>query len=110
MIFALTATVFLVFIILLITFDKTFSPALKYLLVLVFLAGIFYVYNPEKLDSLARYIGVELGSDLIFYLSTMLFIYAVLVFYHKFVNQSRKIEKLVRFIAIDKAATPDKKD
>lgn len=106
MIFTTAATLFLLLVIFLIATGDIFRPYLKVMLILVFLVGLYFVYNPDQLDRLARIVGVELGSDLVFYVSTMLVIYTVLLFYHKFINLNRRLELLVRNMAIEKARNP----
>jgi len=106
MIFTIAATLFLLLVIFLIATGDIFRPYLKVFLILVFLAGLYFVYNPERLDAIAQTVGVELGSDLVFYVSTMLIIYTVLLFYHKIINLNRRLELLVRNMALDKARDP----
>lgn len=107
MIFNILITVFLLFMIAATWLNQSFSLFLKLLLSPIFLVGLYLANNPQKLDELANRIGVDAGSDLIFYLSTMLVIYAVLVIYHKIKLINKRIEELDRYIALSEAKKPD---
>jgi len=106
MIFVTIVTIFLLLLILIVAANREFSPILKILLVGIFIGGLFFAHNPERLDDFALFLGVDAGSDLVFYITSMLIIYAVLVIYHKIVAVNKRVEIVCRHIAISRVIKP----
>jgi hypothetical protein len=58
------------------------------------------VLVPERTDSVANWIGVGRGADLIGYLVQVLLLFMSLHFYTKFVDVQRQLTQIVRELAI----------
>ena len=72
-------------------------------LLFVVLAVIVVVF-PESSNTVAHWVGVQRGADLLLYLMTLAFIFVVLKLYIKSKEEHRKIVLLTRKIALIEAS------
>lgn len=79
----------------------------RLLLVLLVVAFVVAVVQPDLLSELATWLGVGRGTDLLLYGLTVAFLYVVVVVYLKFRDLQATITDLARRLAIDEALTAD---
>lgn len=80
------------------------TQAWKKLLLLLFaIAAIVFILDPGLLDSLANFVGVGRGADLLLYALTVAFIFEQLNNYIKNKEEHKRIVILARKIAIEEA-------
>lgn len=79
---------------------------LRIVFALTAVAGIFFVWYPERLTDIAHTAGVGRGADLMIYLMALVLLFVVV----GLVNQNRitnsRITALVRALALEKASAP----
>jgi small membrane protein len=68
----------------------------KFVIVLIFIAACYFVFNPDSTTKLAVKLGVGRGTDLLLYLSIITFSYLLLLLYAKIKNQEKQIAALTR--------------
>lgn len=66
-------------------------------------AAVVSILNPELTSTVANFVGVGRGTDLLLYLLTAVFLYVVAGFYLKFRDVERQLTVLARRLAIDEA-------
>jgi len=110
MIFQNIAVTFFVLILISVAYNDRLTKSFKLFLFLLLGSGIVFLFDPSLLDLVARYIGVSVGSDLVFYLTTMFVIYLAVAGYSKMLVTNRRIEKISRMIAIIHARVPVSKN
>ncbi|MDP3999861.1 MAG: DUF2304 domain-containing protein [bacterium] len=76
---------------------------------LLVLAGVIAVLYPDVMNTLAGWVGVGRGADLLFYALTLAFIFVTLNIYLKFQDHDRRLTEIVREVAIKEAEPPRKK-
>ena len=103
MIFQLVSISFLLLLTATVIFNQKLSRVLKTGLSVLFTFGILFLLKPEILDRIAQSIGVSYGSDLVFYLTTILVFYLGVIGYQKSRSMEKKIEYLARQIALNSA-------
>lgn len=62
--------------------------------------GLLMVFFPQKSNDLARFFGVGRGTDLIFYLSTLFFLFLIMKLYAKLRKLERITTELVRKLSL----------
>jgi small membrane protein len=62
--------------------------------------GAYFVIAPEASNTVAHYVGVGRGADLITYLVEVGVLFVILHYYTKFVELQRNITELVREVAL----------
>jgi hypothetical protein len=80
-----------------------------FLLWVIFWGGVIAIaLSPKTTDTVAQYVGVEKGADLIVYVSLAVIFYALFRLIVRQDAQNRELTELVRRIAIDRAEEPKK--
>lgn len=85
-------------------------------LILLSLTAIFFVWNPGLTSTIAGYLGIGRGTDLVMYFLFVLLVFQLLVVHLKLQSQLVLITRLARRFAIDgarfpaDAAEPDSRD
>ena len=108
MTFQYLAITFFLLIMLGVAYNDRLTKTSKLLLFVLLGSGILFLLNPGLLDSVARYLGVSLGSDLVFYLTTMFVIYLAVSGYSRMLDANRKMVRLARYIALSNPRVPGK--
>ena len=79
---------------------------MRYILILAYIAGIFFVWNPNSTTTIANFFGIGRGLDFIIVLFFVAIVNGIF-FIVKYLNvQHQSITKLTRHIAIRDACTP----
>jgi hypothetical protein len=73
------------------------------LLLLLVLAAIVFILFPDLTFTVANFLGVGRGTDLIFYLSTLIFWFVLLKLYVRQRNFEKMLTDIIRKDALDKA-------
>lgn len=81
----------------------------KILLLLLAIAAIIVILEPNLLDNIAHFVGVGRGADLLLYALTVAFIFDQFNDYVKDKEEQRRIVKIARKIAINEALKTTKK-
>lgn len=77
----------------------------------LFLLGTIFVSFPDTAQTLAEFLGVGRGADLLFYLSIFALSFLCLVLYSRTMTLDAQITELARRITIDEAvARSERKD
>lgn len=76
---------------------------------LLVLAGVFAVVYPDALNTLANWLGVGRGADLLFYTLTVAFVFVTLNVYLKFKDHDERLAEIARHVAIEEAKLPKSK-
>ena len=76
-------------------------------LILLSLTAIFFVWNPGLTSTIASYLGIGRGTDLVMYFLFVLLVFQLLVLHLKLQNQLVLITRLARRFAIDSARFPE---
>jgi hypothetical protein len=79
---------------------------LKFALMIFALAGIYFVWNPEKMTELAHLFGVGRGADLVAYATTTLVFLTVVAGVIRERRANDTLTVLVRRLAIRHARAP----
>ncbi len=97
MIFIKFLLVFLVgFTFLFLAHSQKFRDTNKFVLLVLFSIGIYFIIFPAQTDEIAQYFGIGKGTDLILYLSNAILLLLVAVLYAKSSTLSERITKIVR--------------
>lgn len=87
------------------------STLLDVILILLFAgAGVFLVLFPDYANTIAHWVGVGRGADLVFYLSTLFLFFLILKLYSRIRKMEQKFTELVRSKSLEEAEEPAKKD
>lgn len=73
---------------------------IKLFTALLTLIAIVVVLFPDSSNSVAHWLGVKRGADLLLYMLVLAFIFQALSLYVRDVHQSRRVAKLTRRLAI----------
>lgn len=76
------------------------SPLLRLGLYGVILAGYLFVWFPDLTNSIARFVGVGRGADLVMYIWIVLNLFLILRLHIKLREQSEALTKLARQITL----------
>ena len=76
------------------------------LIVFLLVAGVAIV-RPELVQSVASFLGIGRGADLVQYLTAFVLLFFVYVSYARYVRLSRQVTQLARHIAIAGANAPE---
>lgn len=77
------------------------------LLLMLVLAAIVFILFPDLTFTVANFLGVGRGTDLIFYLSTLIFWFVLLKLYVRQRNFEKILTDMIRKDALDKAGYPN---
>ncbi len=79
--------------------------ALLDMILLVIFAGlaVFFILFPEYTNSIAHYLGVGRGADLLFYTCILLFLFIILKLFARIRRLEQTITELVRKLAKDES-------
>lgn len=80
--------------------------SIRYLLLLIYCAAIFFVWHPESTTVIANFFGIGRGLDFVFILLTVAIINGLLIVVRHLNSQHQSISKLTRHIAIRDARVP----
>lgn len=80
--------------------------SVRYLLLLIYCAAIFFVWNPESTTVIAHYFGIGRGLDFVFVLLSVAIVNGLIVIVRHLNSQHQSISKLARHIAIRDASVP----
>ena len=75
----------------------------KLIMVILAVAAVISILNPELTTKVANLVGVGRGADLILYLLVAVFLYVTVGFYLRFRDLERQLTVLARRLAIDEA-------
>jgi len=70
-------------------------------------AAIYAILRPNDTTVLAHWLGVDRGTDLLFYALTIAFLFTSLVTYTRFMELELRYARLVRAVALESARKPD---
>lgn len=76
---------------------------LKLLTILLLIFAIITVAFPGTTNSIAHFVGVGRGADLLLYVVTLAFLYSLLIQYMHRQDENEKIVRLSRRLAIEEA-------
>jgi hypothetical protein len=75
----------------------------KAVISVVVLTMLVFAIQPDWSTSVAQYVGISRGVDLLFYLSHLTLFFFAFVYFLKFKNMEARFTKLVRQLALDRA-------
>ncbi len=83
-------------------FLQRMQKAVLTVVLMILLSGtaVFFILQPERTNTIAHAIGVGRGSDLVFYISILLFWFVVLRLYARVRKLEEQITTLIRQEAI----------
>jgi hypothetical protein len=84
-----------------------FTPGAGALWLVAWLAAAVFLLRPEWTVVVARRLGIARGADLVFYCGILAGMLGFLAIYLRLRRIEDQLTRLVREIAIDRAATPD---
>lgn len=73
----------------------------RILAVIIVVIGIFFTFNPDKADKIARFVGISRGADLLFYLGLFVLVYSLIseyLFKKKYTVERSKIIRQVSLL------------
>jgi small membrane protein len=106
MIIQLFLTVLLGGIGLLVAVQRTTSSLVRLGMIAVVGMGTVFVWVPEQTNTIAGWLGVGRGADLVLYLWVVITLALLLVLYLKLVRMGRAVTQLARALAIANARRP----
>ncbi len=77
-----------------------------YLLFVV--AAVYAILRPDDTTVLAHWLGVNRGTDLLFYALTIAFVFTTLSTYLRFKDLELRYARLARAVALQNARTPER--
>ena len=77
------------------------------LIVFLFFVSTYLIFVPSEADTLARFLGLEKGTDFVLYLSESILFLFIVSLYVKGRRQDRIITKMIRKRALDKCSKSD---
>jgi hypothetical protein len=84
--------------------DAAKTRAWKKLIMIALVAfAVFSILNPDFTSTIAHFVGVGRGTDLLLYALVAVFVYVVVGFYLNFRDVQRQLTILARRLAIDEA-------
>jgi hypothetical protein len=84
--------------------DAAKTRAWKKLIMIALVAfAVFSILNPDITSTIAHFVGVGRGTDLLLYALVAVFVYVVVGFYLNFRDVQRQLTILARRLAIDEA-------
>lgn len=75
----------------------------KSFVVISVLAMMLFAANPDLSTSIANYFGITRGADFLFYLSHLILLFIVFIYYLKFKDMEVRFARLVRHVALIEA-------
>ena len=78
----------------------------RYLLLLVYCAAIFFVWNPQSTTLIAHFFGIGRGLDFVIILLTVAIANGLIIIVRHLNSQHQSISELARYIAIRDAQVP----
>lgn len=107
MIFSVVLTIGLFGLLVYALLQKQEYPIVGHTLPVVCVCGMYLAWFPESTATIAHFVGVGRGVDLMLYVWVLASGILFLVLHLKLVSQDRKLTELVRFLAIQTATQPD---
>jgi len=101
--FVLTAGVCLC---LLYAFNQFKRWPVSFAIALVAVAGLIFIWYPNLANSLAKFVGVSRGADLLFYLWIIISMFVILNLHMRNRSIDRKISAILREISLAKPWRP----
>lgn len=80
------------------------------LIVLFFVAGVFFILFPETTTDIALWVGVSRGADLLSYSCILFLFFLILKLYSRLRRVEEKFTELVRNKSLEEAEDLDKKN
>ncbi len=80
--------------------------SIRYLLLVVYGAAIFFVWNPESTTVIAHSFGIGRGLDFVIILLTVAMVNGLIIIVRHLNSQHQNISKLTRYIAVRDAREP----
>jgi hypothetical protein len=105
-IFSILLTLILSGLIVYALLQKRDFPVVGRALPLVAAVGIYVAWFPDRTSSLAHWVGIGRGVDLMLYVWLLASGLLFLVLHLKFVTQQRQLTELARYVAITNAQVP----
>jgi hypothetical protein len=106
MIFSTLVTILLLGLILYALLQKREFPVIGKLLPVVALFGIYFVWFPDSTSTVANWLGIGRGADLMLYLWSLVSGLLILGLHLKLMTYERRMTELVRHVAIAGARAP----
>lgn len=107
MIIQLVLTLLLAGVGLAVAVQRTIARLLRFAVLAVVAAGLYFVWQPEQTTRLAESLGVGRGADLVLYLWVVITLALIVFLYLKIVRLSRKLTELTRAHALSRPEAPD---
>ena len=75
--------------------------------VLFVIAAVYAILRPDDTTVLANWLGVDRGTDLLFYALVIAFVFTTMSTYLRFKELELRYAQLVRAVALQNASTPE---
>ena len=82
---------------------RTFSLCCTVLSAASWLAAGITILQPEVTNTVARFLGIGRGADLVLYVVSLSFLVSLVYFYHKYRQLNSDLTEIVRSLAIQDA-------
>ncbi|MBT3628303.1 MAG: DUF2304 domain-containing protein [Rhodospirillaceae bacterium] len=92
---------------LLYAFNQIKRWPVSFVIALVAVAGLIFIWYPGLANSLAVWVGVSRGADLLFYIWIIISMFMILNLHIRNRSLDRKISAILREIALAKPRRPD---
>lgn len=79
------------------------QPAIRFLLCIAYLVGIYFVWHPDASTTIARFFGIGRGLDFFLILLSVAIVNALVLMARHINAQHRDLTKLARHIALQEA-------
>ncbi len=87
--------------------QRTTSHLLRFAVLAVVAAGLYFVWQPEQTTRLAEFLGVGRGADLLLYVWVVITLALIVFLYLRILLLARRLTELTRALALLRPQAPD---